>query len=91
MIRNHDELLVASQTLNEAIAANPRLGMLLMVDPVRALSDLGFSLTDDMTHHVRRRLVELGVNCRDYRLYGRIQRGAVDIPWVVGVTFEQLP
>jgi hypothetical protein len=87
-VRTHEDLLAAAATLAEAIKADPVLGTLLMIDPVRAMSETGLVLSPDMQAHVEKTVFSSVDRRPASSTYDRVRNGTSSIPWVGGLKID---
>lgn len=89
-IQSHAELIKVGSRLNQAIDRDERLATMLMIDPVSALQEAGFELSDEMINHVRSRMDDVRVTEGPPVLFKRAKQGEVRLPWVDRVVFGDL-
>ena len=77
------ELTEVRQHFVEAAAHDERLGLLLMVDPIRAFREVGAELSPRTQAYLRQQYP--GMPFDNEELFHAVLSGDYQIPWVVGV------
>ncbi len=80
------ELVQARKDFQAKLLQNPKLGNLLLVDPVRAFADAGITLSTAMRKYIRRHNPEFPYGNK--KLYKAVKTGKVKLPWVTSVKFH---
>lgn len=86
---DHPKLLEIAKQAKTTVYDNPILGMLFMVDPVRAMKEMGAKLTDSMKQRVKKTIRTSKLAEGNRLLYNRVKKGTHTIPWVTKVTFRK--
>ena len=80
------ELIRARQDFQKKLLKNPKLGYLLLVDPVRAFADAGIKLNTETRKYLRR--TNPGFPYGNKKLYKGVKAGKIRLPWITSVKFH---
>jgi hypothetical protein len=80
------EFQQAVEALQQVLEKDKRMGILLLIDPVRVFADAGIELSSQTRKYIRRKNPQFPYGNK--RLYDAVKSGQIEFPWVKSVKFH---
>lgn len=80
------ELQKARETFQQVLVKDKHMGLLLLVDPIRAFGDAGIKLSPQTRQYIRRKNPQFAYG--NNRLYDAIKDGKIKPQWIKSVKFH---
>ena len=80
------EFQKARESFQQVLVKDQQMGLLLLVDPIRAFADAGIKLSPQTRRYIRRNNPQFAYG--NNRLYDAIKDGKIKTPWIKSVKFS---